>query len=225
MKILLFGSTGMVGQGVLREALLDPEVTQILCVVRRPTGRTDPKLREVVLPDLRRIEAIDGASDVDAAIDCIGVSAFGLSEAEYTAQTYDFTLDLATALSRVNPSAVFLYVSGAGTDDTERGRFMWARVKGRTENALLRLPFRASYMFRPGFIQPLHGVRSRTGWYQALYAAVGPLSPVLLKLFPGLGTTTELLGRAVLHVARSGFPRPVLETVDINAIGVGSRSE
>ena len=132
--------------------------------------------------------------------------------------TYDLTLAVARTLARLDPGMTFVYVSGAGTDSSERGRIMWARVKGQTENALLALPFKAAYMFRPGYIQPLEGIRSRTRWYRVLYAAVAPLYPVLKRLIPGGVTTTAQVGRAMLAVARQGFDRPVLETRDINSL-------
>ncbi|MFT3953023.1 MAG: epimerase [Piscinibacter sp.] len=172
MNILIFGATGMVGQGALRECLVDPAVTGVTIVVRAPTGRTDPKLREIVLADLGAIETI--AADLtgfDACIYAIGVTSIGMAEADYARLTHDLTLKVAGALSSRNPQMTFLFVSAQGTDSSESGRLMWARVKGRTENALMRLPFRAAYMFRPGAIQPLHGIRSKTGWYRWLYAA------------------------------------------------------
>jgi uncharacterized protein YbjT (DUF2867 family) len=154
----------------------------------------------------------------DACFFCLGVTSAGLSEERYTRLTYDLTLAVARTLARLNPGMTFVYVSGAGTDSSERGRIMWARVKGRTENALLALPFKAAYMFRPGYIQPLEGIQSRTRWYRVLYAVVAPLYPVLKRLFPGGVTTTAQMGRAMLAVARKGFARPVLETRDINRL-------
>lgn len=218
MRVVLFGATGMVGQGVLRECLRDPQVTQVLAAGRRPTGMSHPKLKELVRRDLFDWSDADGAlAGYDACCFCLGVSAAGMSEADYTRTTYDLTLAAATALARLNPGMTFLYVSGQGTDSSERGRAMWARVKGRTENALLGLPFRAAYMFRPGVIQPVEGVRSRTRWYRALYAVLGPAMPLLRRAFPGQVVTTAELGRAMLAVARDGHPRPILERQDIAA--------
>ena len=152
MRILLFGATGMVGQGVLRECLVDGDVTRVLCVGRKPTGQQHPKLSELVVPDMSDYSAVeDKLSDFDACFFCLGVSSVGMSEADYRRITYDLTLAAAQPLARLNPQMTFIYVSGAGTDSTERGPTMWARVKGATENALMRLPFRAAYMFRPGF--------------------------------------------------------------------------
>ena len=217
MKILLFGATGMVGQGVLRECLLDPGVSEVLSVVRAATKQVDPKLTEIVLDDFTRPQEIEGRlAGFDACFFSLGVSSAGLSEPAYTRITYSLTLGLAGLLVRRNPAMTFIYVSGAGTG--ERSRFMWARVKGRTENALRRLPFKAAYMFRPGAIQPLHGARSKTAWVQTLYSVTAPIYPVLRRLLPNAVTTTEQIGRAMIAVARTGSPKPVLETADINAI-------
>jgi uncharacterized protein YbjT (DUF2867 family) len=222
MNVLLFGATGMVGQGVLRECLLDPGVERVLAVGRRKTGLEHEKLREIVRADLFDLSAVEGElAGHDACFFCLGVSSAGMSEPEYTRVTFDLTMAVARVLARLNPGMTFIYVSGAGTDAGERGRTMWARVKGRTENALLGLPFRAATMFRPGFIQPMHGIRSRTRLYRALYAVAGPLYPLWKTLFPGFVTTTEKVGRAMLRAARDGAPRAVLENRDINALAAG----
>jgi uncharacterized protein YbjT (DUF2867 family) len=220
MRTLLFGATGMVGQGVLRECLNDPRVEQVTTVVRAPTGqRPHPKLSELVLSDFLRIDARAGQlAGFDACFFCVGVTAAGLSEASYRRMTYDLTLAVAGLLARLNPQMTFVYVSGAGTDSTGTSSFMWARVKGETERALADLPFKAVYLFRPGPIQPLHGIRSKTAWYRAVYAATGPLYPLLRRLFPNALTTTEQVGRAMIAVAEKGFSKPVLETADINAL-------
>ena len=221
MRVVLFGATGMIGQGALRECLRDPRVTRVLAVGRRPTGASHPKLAELVRRDLfdwsDAADALAGDGPHDACLFCLGVSAAGLSEADYTRTTYDLTLAAAAALARLNPGMTFVYVSGQGTDATGRGRAMWARVKGRTENALLALPFRAAYMFRPGIVQPVEGARSSTTWYRALYALTGPALPLLRRAFPGQIVTTAELGRAMLAVARDGHARPVLEPQDIGA--------
>jgi uncharacterized protein YbjT (DUF2867 family) len=219
VNVLLFGATGMVGQGVLRECLLDPGVQRVLAVGRGSTGHRDEKLRELVLPDVADLSAVQAdVTGFDACFFCLGVSAVGMSEERYTKLTYDLTLAVAQTLARLNPGMTFVYVSGAGTDSTERGRAMWARVKGRTENALKGLPFHATYMFRPAVIVPMHGVRSKTTWYRALYAVMTPLYPALKAFFPNGVTTTEQVGRAMLAVARSGYPGAVLETRDINSL-------
>jgi uncharacterized protein YbjT (DUF2867 family) len=219
MKVILFGATGMVGQGVLRECLLDPDVQQILSIVRTSSGRQHPKLRELVHTNFFDYSAIESQlTGFDACFFSLGVSSAGMDEAKYRHLTYDLTLAAATTLAKLNPNMTFLYVSGAGTDSTERGRSMWARVKGKTENDLLKLPFRAAYMFRPGAIQPMHGIRSKTKLYQTFYTVLNPILPLLKSVFPQYITTTEQLGRAMLRAAKQGFPKPILETKDINSL-------
>jgi uncharacterized protein YbjT (DUF2867 family) len=209
----------MVGQGVLRECLLDPSVETVLSIGRSPTGQRHPKLREIVHKDIADLAPIeDRLSGCDACFFCLGVSSVGLSEAAYRPLTYDLTLKVANTLVKLNPSMTFIYVSGMGTDSTESGRTMWARVKGQTENALLRLPFKAAYMFRPGFIQPLRGIKSRTALYRIPYVILGPFIPLLRKLFPKYVTTTEVLGRAMIKAGREGAPKKVLESRDINSL-------
>ena len=219
MKILLFGATGMLGQGVLRECLLAPDVTAVQTVGRSATGQRHAKLREVTHGDLLDYRAIEAQlQGFDACFFCLGVTSSGKTEQAYTQLTYDITLAAAKTLARLNPQMTFVYVSGAGTDSSEHGRSMWARVKGRTENALLQLPFKAAYMFRPGIIQPLHGARSKTGSYRWFYTLSAPLLPLLRYLLPTVVLTTETIGRAMLAAARTGAPKPVLETADINAL-------
>ncbi len=217
MQVLLFGATGMVGQGVLRECLRDARVDRVVAVGRSQVAQTDPKLVQIGLADLAAIDSIAGQlTGFDACMFCAGVSSAGMSEQHYTALTFDLTLTVARTLAPLNPAMTFLYVSGAGTDSTGLSRWMWARVKGRTEAALARLPFKAAYMLRPGFIQPLHGVRSKTGWVRWVYAALAPVSPLLLRLFPGAVTTTERVGRAMIAVALFGHDTQVMESADIN---------
>jgi uncharacterized protein YbjT (DUF2867 family) len=218
MKVVLFGATGMIGQGVLRECLLDSEVEQVLSVGRTRAGQRSPKLREIVHDNFLDFSAIEREfAAYDACFFCLGISSAGMSEDAYRRVTYDFTLAAARALAKQSPGMVFVYVSGTGTDSTERGRVMWARVKGATENALRTLGFRAAYSFRPGYIQPMHGITSRTSWYRTMYAVVAPLYPLLKAIAPRYVTTTEAMGRAMLNVAKHGWPRPVLESPDINA--------
>jgi uncharacterized protein YbjT (DUF2867 family) len=216
---LIFGATGMVGQGVVRECLLDPAVRRVVAVGRSPSGAAHPKLRDLIVPDLMDLSAVEPQlAGFDACCFCVGVTSAGLSEAEYARLTYDLTLTVARTLVRLNPGMTFLFVSGLGADSSERGRVMWARVKGRTENALLRLPFRGAYMFRPGYIQPLDGIRSRTRWYRLFYRAMAPLSQLLRARLPGAVTTTRQLGRAMLAVARRGHPAPILDSRAINGL-------
>lgn len=220
MNVILFGATGMVGQGVLRECLLDPAVGRVLAVGRAPTGKSDVKLRELIHRDFTDFSSAEKElTGYDACFYCLGVSSAGMKEADYRRVTRDYALAAAQVLARANPGMTLVFVSGAGTDSTERGRSMWARVKGETENALLKLPFKAACMFRPAFIQPLHGITSRTPMYRALYAVIAPLVPVIRALAPKYVTTTERVGRAMLRVAREGAPRPVLESWEIDALG------
>jgi uncharacterized protein YbjT (DUF2867 family) len=224
MNIVLFGATGMIGQGVLRECLQDSDVERVLSIGRAKTGQQHPKLREIVHDNFVDFSSIESElSGYDACFFCLGVSSAGMSEQAYRRITYDFTLAAARALARASPAMTFIYVSGTGTDSTERGRVMWARVKGATENAVHTLGFRAVYSFRPGYIQPMHGVTSKTGWYRAMYAVVAPLYPLLKALVPRYVTTTEAIGRAMINVAKNGWPKPVLESPDLNAAALLSR--
>jgi uncharacterized protein YbjT (DUF2867 family) len=209
----------MVGQGVLRECLLDREVERVLAIGRTLTGQQDEKLREIVHKDFSDFSPIENElAGYDACFFCLGVSAVGMSEPAYRRVTYDFTMSAARTLARLNPNMTFIYVSGAGTDSSERGRTMWARVKGVTENALLQLPFKAAYMFRPAFIQPLHGIRTKTKLYRVFYALMAPIFPLWKALVPRYVTTTENLGRAMINVAKRGATKHVLENQDINLI-------
>jgi len=219
MKVILFGATGMVGQGVLRECLLDADVESVLAVGRSPTGQRHAKLREIVHDNFLDYSGVESQlAGFDACFFCLGVSSVGMGEERYRHLTYDITMAAARTLAKLNPDMVFTYVTGRGTDSTEQGRLMWARVKGKTENDLLKLPFKAAYMFRPAGIQPLHGVRSKTTWVQAIYVASAPLLSLLNRTSPNYMTTTEQVGRAMIKVARDGFPKPVLESEDINAV-------
>jgi len=216
VKVILYGATGMVGQGVLRECLVDPEVEQVLALGRRACGVENPKLLEIVRPELFDYSDIEHElAGYDACFFCLGVSAAGMNEEQYTKITYELTLAAAETLVKLNPNMTFIYVSGAGTDGTEQGRTMWARVKGKTENDLLKLPFKAAYMFRPALIQPMHGIKSRTTAYRVGYAIAAPLFPVLKALFPRYVTTTEDVGRAMLRVAKQGHPNSILENDDL----------
>lgn len=219
MRVVLFGGTGMVGQGVLRECLLAPDVTQVVSVSRRPLKQQHAKVREVIASDLSKLDVNEPAlANLDACFFCLGVSSLGMSEAEYSRITYDLTMSIANVLKAASPGLTFVFVSGASTDSTERGRMMWARVKGRTENAILRMGFHGAYMFRPGLIIPMHGIRSATEWYNTAYAIARPLVPIIRRLAPSRITTTEQVGRAMLAVARNGYSKPILEVPDINSL-------
>jgi len=218
MRVVLFGATGMVGQGVLRECLLDGGVDAVLSIGRSATGARDAKLSEIVRSDLWDYADLEAElADVDACFFCLGVASSGMAEEQYTKITYGITLAAAGVLSRLNPRMTFVYVSGLGADSSEKGRTMWARVRGRTENALLRLPFSA-YVFRPGFIQPLHGIQSRTKLYRVFYKVLAPLMPLARAAFPKIVLTTEEIGRAMLVVARNGWTKRVLEVRDIRSV-------
>ena len=209
----------MVGQGVLRECLLDRDIQAVLSIGRAATGQQHGKLRELLHKDLLDFSAIQSElSGFDACFFCLGVSSAGMTEDSYARVTYGITLAAAETLVKLNPDMTFIYVSGMGTDSSEHGRTMWARIKGKTENALLRLPFKAAYMLRPGVIQPLHGIASKTRLYRIVYAVTGPILPILKAVFPSYVTTTEQVGCAMIELARHGAPKSVLESQDINAI-------
>lgn len=217
--MILFGASGMVGQGVLRACLEDPAVTEVLAVGRRPLGRTAPKLREVLHSDFTDLTPVaDDLAGADACFYCLGVSAAGRDAAEYETVTYTYTLAAAQVVAAGNPGLTFVYVSGEGTDSTEQGRSAWARVKGRTENALLSMDMHA-YAFRPGWIQPVHGETSSTRWYRVMYRLTSWLYPVVRRVAPRYVTSTEQVGRAMLAATRLHGAEPhVLRTPEINRL-------
>jgi uncharacterized protein YbjT (DUF2867 family) len=218
MNVVVFGASGMVGGGVVLECLDDPRIEKMLAVGRSSCGIAHAKLQELVVKDLFRLDTVaDRLRGYDACFWCLGVSAAGMSEAAYRRITYDLTLTAVGLLAELNPRLVVCFVSGQGTDATGRSRMMWARVKGETENALLGLPVRA-HMFRPGFIRPLRGVKSRTRLYRALYTVLAPVGPLLERMLPGAITTTEQVGRAMIRTALEGHQKDVLATADINAL-------
>jgi uncharacterized protein YbjT (DUF2867 family) len=218
MNVVIFGASGMVGQGVLLECLRDADVKHVLVIGRSGAGQQHAKLREVLVKDLFDVASFASElTGLDACFFCLGVSSAGMSEAAYRRLTYDLTIVIAQELAARNTALCFVFVSGASTDSTERGRTMWARVKGATENALLRMPFRSAFMFRPGVIQPLDGIRSKTRAYRLGYVVMAPVLPLLRRAFPNSILTTREIGQAMLAVARNGWPRPVLEAKDIHA--------
>lgn len=222
MRVIIFGASGMVGQGALRECLRDPQVSEVLSIGRSALAQQHAKLRQLTLPELSDLSTIEAQLvGYDACFFCLGVSSTGMSEARYRTLTYDLTLATARPLAQLNPTMTFIYVSGVGTDSSEQGRNMWARVKGATENALLALPFHA-VMFRPGAIVPLHGIRSRTRAYDLLYRVFKPLWFVALRLFPNQVTTTERVGLAMLAVARGEKTLRVVEPAEINRLALPS---
>lgn len=218
MKVIILGSTGMVGKGVLLECLEESGIKKILVINRHSCQISHPKLTEIIHEDFFDFSDLkEQLRDLDACYFCLGVSSAGLNEKKYSRITYDLTLGFARLMLELNPDSVFCYVSGAGTDSSEKGRTMWARIKGKTENALLALPFRESYMFRPGFIQPLKGVKSRTKLYRIFYAVFKPFY-LILKIFNAIVTDSVSLGRAMISVSMNGYDKRIIQTKDINLL-------
>ncbi|TGE28450.1 NAD-dependent epimerase/dehydratase family protein [Hymenobacter metallicola] len=215
LRVILTGATGMVGEGVLLECLSNPDVEQVLSVSRRPSGHQHPKLREIIHADFHDLTPIqDQLTGYNACFFCLGVSSVGMKEPEYRRHTYELTLHFAQTLLPRNPELTFCYVSGASTDSTLQSRQMWARVKGETENTLLDLGFKAAYMFRPGFLRATPGQQHVLSYYKYF----GWLYPVVRALSPKFASTIAELGQAMLHVARYGAPKKVLEVPDIVAL-------
>lgn len=216
IKAIITGTTGMVGEGVLRQCLLHPKVTEVLVINRRPCGVTHPKLKEIIHQDFFDLSAIENQlAGYNACYFCLGVSSIGMKEEAYYKMTYTLTLHMATMLSRHNPDMTFCYVSGSGTDSTEKGRSMWARVKGKTENDLFALPFRQVFAFRPGYLHADKDAR----YTQKLYKYIGWLYPVLRFVSANLASSLQELGLAMIHVTLYGSDKKILEVKDINALG------
>ncbi|HVW08706.1 MAG TPA: hypothetical protein VHC90_08990 [Bryobacteraceae bacterium] len=219
MRIILFGASGMVGQGVLRECLRDPDVDLVLLIGRTPIAQQHPKIRQIVRPDPGDLAPIQSElTGYDATFFCLGVSSAGMSAADYKRLTYDLTIRAARTLADQNPQMTFIYVSGKGTDSSERGAIAWARVKGATENALLRMPFKAAYMFRPGAIRPMHGEQPKASATRIALKFMGWTIPIIQTIAPNSVTTTERIGRAMINAAKHGATKKVLESADINAL-------
>lgn len=215
IKTIITGSTGMVGEGVLHECLKHPDVESVLVVNRKPCGLTHHKLKEIVHKNFFDLSQIENQlSGYNACYFCAGVSSVGKKEDEYKRITYDLTMNFAKTLQRLNPEMVFTYVSGVGTDSSEKGKSMWARIKGKTENDLLKLPFKAVYMFRPGYIQPTKGLANT----YKIYKALAPLYPIFEKLFPKYVVTLEEVGKAMINVVLKDSEKKILECVDIRNI-------
>jgi uncharacterized protein YbjT (DUF2867 family) len=209
----------MVGAGVLHECLRDDRVQEVLAILRSTSGRSHPRLRELIRTDfLDYSDARETLRGYDACFFCLGVTAVGKTEEEYRRLTFDITMAAARMMAELNPGSTFCYVSGQGTDSSEKGRVMWARIKGKTENALLQLPLKG-YMLRPGYIQPLGGIRSKTRVYRLFYQLMAPVYPVLKRLTPNLVTTNETVGRAMISLAANGYEARILEVRDINRVG------
>ncbi len=216
IRAIIFGSTGMVGEGVLHQAIQSPEVEQILLINRRPGGCQDEKVKEIIINDFYNFSERDEyLKGYNACYFCLGISSLAVGKDEYVKITYDLTLSAAKALSSLNPEMTFCYVSGTGTDSSEQGKIRWARVKGKTENDLLSLPFKQAFMFRPGFIRPITGLEKA----YKVSKIISPLYPLLKKLFPNQVCTLEELGNAMIAVTRRGYSKKHLENVDISLIG------
>jgi uncharacterized protein YbjT (DUF2867 family) len=221
IKAIITGSTGMVGKGVLLECLNNPAVSDVLVINRQSVNIQHPKLQEIIHRNFYDLSSIEQKlKGYTACFFCLGISAFRMKEEDYNRITYDLTMHMAQTLARLNADITFCYVSGQGTDSTEKGSQMWARVKGKTENALLAMPFKGAYMFRPGYIHPTHGIKSRTALYNAFYVVLKPLYPVLKTLFPTSVTTNEAIGKAMIAVALNGYSKHILNPADINRLAV-----
>jgi uncharacterized protein YbjT (DUF2867 family) len=217
LKVIITGSTGMVGKGVLLECLEHPHVSEVLIINRSSIGMQHPKLKELIHKDFYNLQPVqEQLQGYDACFFCLGVSSVGMSEEAYTKPTYDLTLHFAETV--INADMTFIYVSGSGTDSTEKGSIMWARVKGKTENALLKMPFKAAYMFRPGVILPVKGVKSKTPLYNFFYVILRPFFPLMSKM--NSVTDSAKVGHAMINVALHGSDKVHLENRDINEVGV-----
>lgn len=215
MKVIVTGATGMVGEGVLLECLEHPSVERVLMVNRKPFSLKHPKLSELIVPDFLQLDGVtERLTGYDACFFCAGISSRGMSEADYTRVTYDVTLNFARTLASRNPQMVFVYVSGALTDSSEKGKIMWARVKGRTENALTKLGFAKVYNFRPGFMRPTAGQRN----IKSYYGFIGWLYPVLRAMLPNQVSTMKDVGLAMINSVLNGCPKSILEIKDINLL-------
>ena len=215
IKVIITGTTGMVGEGVMLECLSNPNVETVLSVSRKPCGHTHPKLTEYIVPDFLSMQIGDARlSGYDACFFCAGISSIGMSEQDYAKITYDTTLHFAGILAAQNPRMTFIYVSGTGTDSTEKGRFMWARVKGRTENDLQKLPFKKVHNFRPGFMKAVPGQKHTL----KLYKYMAWMYPVFKAIYPNMASTLQQVGKAMIACAKRDQKKEILEVKDINAI-------
>jgi hypothetical protein len=216
IKVIITGTTGMVGEGVLHECLQHPKVEAVLVISRKPCGVVHTKLKEIIHRDFFNFSPIEAQlGGYDACFFCLGVSSVGIDQDTYYKMTCTLTLHVAETLSRLNKSMTFCYVSGAGTDSTEKGRVRWARVKGKTENDLMKLPFRQVFAFRPGFIKPIKGLK----YAHKFYAYIGWLFPIGRSLFPNAFCTLKEVGLAMINAATGGYEKKILEGKDIIALG------
>lgn len=217
-KVIITGTTGMVGKGVLLECMDHPLIESILLVNRSSANIKHPKVKEVLIRDFFNLSSLEkDLLGYDACFFCLGITSLGETEESYSKITHDLTIHFAKTFLKLNDNSVFCYVSGAGTDSSEKGRTMWARVKGKTENDLLSMGFKGTFMFRPGYIQPLRGIKSKTGWYQALYNIFWPIY-LILKHFPGAATNTTHMGLAMINSLEGKCSKTILETRDINEL-------
>jgi uncharacterized protein YbjT (DUF2867 family) len=216
MKAVVFGASGMVGQAVLRECIMDMSVDSVVAVTRSPLSLINPKFTNIVHADFLNFAALaKQLKGADVCFYCLGVASAGLSEADYTKITCEYTLAAAKTLLKINPKISFVFISGMGADSSEKGRVMWARVKGKTENELMKLKFNRLVVIRPAFIEPKDGIQSRTRLYRWLYILFWPIMPVIKLLAPKSVITTRALGKLMICLARTGSPKPVLESRDL----------
>jgi uncharacterized protein YbjT (DUF2867 family) len=212
MKVIITGATGMVGEGILFECLENPAIKEVLIVNRRHYNMEHPKLKELLVNDFTKLEGLENQlSDYDACFYCAGISSVGMNEEKYNDITYETTMAFAGQLAKLNPNMVFNFVSGSHTDSTEKGKMMWARIKGKTENALMKLPFKAQYNFRPGFMKPFDGQKN----VKTLFKPLIWLFPILL---PKISLTLKQVGQAMINAVLKGYPKQVLEIADIKIL-------
>mgnify|MGYP002079147854 CR=1 FL=1 len=220
LKVIITGATGMVGEGVLQECIANPQVEKILLINRKPSRYSDAKIEEILLPNINDLSSVtDKLNNFDACYFCAGVSSVGMTEENYTKLTYNLTIDFAKSLAQLNPNMTFCYVSGTGTDSTEKGRQMWARVKGKTENELMKLPFKAVYNFRPAFMKPSKGAKNVRGFYKVINAVY----PFLRLFSKSYFLTLEEVGKAMINVSQNVYSKYILEVKDIQKISKYNR--
>jgi uncharacterized protein YbjT (DUF2867 family) len=215
MKVIITGVTGMVGEGVMNACLNHPDITKVLIIGRRPYGSSHPKSTELIIANLSDLTPIAAQlSDYDACYFCLGTTSVGKNEDEFTKTTHDLTISFAKTLARINSNMTFTYISGVGTDSTEKGKTMWARVKGKTENDLLKMGFKQAFMFRPGYLHPTKGLKNTLPYYKYITW----MFPIVKTLAPNYASTLNDLGLAMINVTKRGYSKPIIEVKDINAL-------
>lgn len=221
IKVIITGSTGMIGKGILYECLENPSISSILLINRTSIEMEHEKIKEILIEDFHNLSPFrDVLSGYDACYYCLGVSSYRMKEKEYNEITYKMTLHLAKLLSDINPDLSLCYVSAVGSDSSEQGRSMWARVRGKTENAILKLPLKSAYLFRPGYVQPMKGIKSKTSMYTTMYTIVKPFYPIFKYLIPNKVTTTSAIGKAMIYTSLHGSDKTILYNKDINELAV-----